>query len=124
MPVKQNNKAIREWKKENTDLIQFRVRKHEHLPERVQQAVDEGFGKSRQAYMIEAIKTALAADGIPERQDEQAEGAETSGEQKKERGPGLMEQLRLEMEDMSALRRQEVLNYARFLKAQDSSDGK
>ena len=28
----------------------------EHLPERVQQAVDQGYAKSKQAYMLEAIR--------------------------------------------------------------------
>ena len=66
MPSKQNLKAIDNWKRENTDLIRVRVRKHEHLIERVQMAVDGGFGKSRQAYILDAIRAALERDGIPE----------------------------------------------------------
>lgn len=66
MPEKQNSKAVTAWMKENTDQIRVRARKHEHLIERVQMAVDGGFGKSRQAYILDAIRAALERDGIPE----------------------------------------------------------
>lgn len=70
MANKQNTKAIDEWKKEHTDLIRLRPRKEERIIERVQMAVEKGCGKSRQAYMLEAIKKALENDGIPELKDE------------------------------------------------------
>jgi len=112
MPKKQDTKAIAAWAKENTDLIQFRARKHEHLPERVQQAVDQGYAKSRQAYMLEAIRQALDSDGIPAVN----EAEETVGASAEEK-ISLPEQIRMEMEGMSAARKQEVLNFVRFLKA-------
>lgn len=66
MTKKQNIKAIEEWNRENTDLIRIRARKKEHLNERIQMAIDKGCGKSRQAYILDAVRKALEADGIPE----------------------------------------------------------
>ena len=66
MPSKQNTKAIQEWQESNTDLIRIRSRKTDQIPQRIQQAVDAGLSKSRQSYIIEAVKQRLAADGIPE----------------------------------------------------------
>lgn len=66
MPSKQNTKAIQEWQEANTDLIRIRSRKTDQIPQRIQQAVDAGLSKSRQSYIIEAVKQRLAADGIPE----------------------------------------------------------
>ena len=124
MPSKQDTKAIAAWMKEKTDLVQFRARKHEHLPERVQQAVDAGFGKSRQAYMIDAIKAALLSDGIPEWNADAEECAQAERGSEPEKKQSLMEQLRAEMENMSASRKQEVLNFARFLRGQDQTGEK
>ena len=66
MAKKQNTKAIDAWNRENTDLIRIRARKKEHLNERIQMAIDKGCGKSRQAYILDAVRKALEADGIPE----------------------------------------------------------
>ena len=63
--AKQNIEKITAWQKDNTDRIVFRVQKKKHLPDRIQQAMDKR-GMSRQAYIIDAIETALAHDGIPE----------------------------------------------------------
>ena len=62
---KQNYAKITEWKKENTDRIQILPKKKDHLPERIQLAIDQNLGKSRQDYIINAVKQRLDADGIP-----------------------------------------------------------
>ena len=64
--TKQNYAAINKWKSENTDRIQILPRKSDQLPQRIQQAVDAGLSKSRQSYIIEAVKARLDSDGIPE----------------------------------------------------------
>lgn len=79
MPSKQNIKAIEAWNRENTDLIRIRARKKEHLNERIQMAIEKGCGKSRQAYILEAVRKALEADGIPMIEDEE-DGEETEHE--------------------------------------------
>ena len=66
MTSKQNTKAIAKWQEDNTDLIRIRTRKAERIPERIQQAVDAGLARSRQAYIIDAVKERLDRDGIPE----------------------------------------------------------
>lgn len=65
MPKKQNTKVIDAWNRENTDLIRIRARKEEHLNERIQLAIDRGITKSRQAYILDAVRKALEKDGIP-----------------------------------------------------------
>jgi len=65
MPSKQNTQAIDAWNRENTDLIRIRARKEEHLNERIQLAIDRGITKSRQAYILDAVRKALEEDGIP-----------------------------------------------------------
>ncbi len=62
---KQNIQAINRWQTENTDLIRIRPRKDDHLIERIQMAVEAGKTKSRQGFIIEAIKEKLERDGIP-----------------------------------------------------------
>ena len=69
MASKQNIQAIDAWNRENTDLIRLRVRKEERLNERIQLAIEQGKAKSRQAYILDAIKKALEADGIPTQED-------------------------------------------------------
>ena len=63
--AKQNYSAINKWKSENTDRIQILPRKSEHIPERIQLAVDAGKAASRQAYILNSIREALDRDGIP-----------------------------------------------------------
>jgi len=65
MPSKQNTQAIDAWNRENTDLIRIRARKEERLNERIQLAIDRGITKSRQAYILDAVRKALEEDGIP-----------------------------------------------------------
>lgn len=66
MTSKQNTKAIDAWQLQNIDKILIKPRKSDQLPQRIQQAVEAGLSKSRQSYIIEAVKQRLAADGIPE----------------------------------------------------------
>lgn len=65
MPSKQNIQAIDAWNRENTDLIRIRARKEEHLNERIQIAIERGITKSRQAYILDAVRKALEDDDIP-----------------------------------------------------------
>lgn len=67
--AKQNYEAISKWKSENTERIQILPRKSEHISERIQLAIEQGKAKSRQAYILDAIKKALEADGIPTLED-------------------------------------------------------
>lgn len=69
MPSKQNTQAIDAWNRENTDLIRIRARKEERLNERIQIAIDRGITKSRQAYILDAVRKALEEDGIPMLED-------------------------------------------------------
>ena len=69
MPSKQNTKAIDAWNREHTDMIRIRPRKEEHMPDRIQIAIDRGLAKSRQAYILSAVRKALESDGIPEMED-------------------------------------------------------
>ena len=66
MSAKQNTQTVQKWMNENTDLIRIHTRKSDQIPQRIQQAIDTGLSKSRQSYIIEAVKQRLAADGIPE----------------------------------------------------------
>lgn len=66
MPSKQNTKAIDVWNKANTDMIRVRARKEERLNDRIQLAIDRGIAKSRQGYILNAVRKALEKDGIPE----------------------------------------------------------
>lgn len=70
MASKQNTKAIHAWTLEHTDMIRFRARKEERLPERLQMVVDQGIAKSKQAYILEVLRKALELDGIPELKEE------------------------------------------------------
>ena len=63
--AKQNYEKINQWKAQNTDRIQILPRKEDHIPERIKLAVDSGKGKSRQDYIINAVKSKLDEDGIP-----------------------------------------------------------
>lgn len=70
MASKQNLKAIDAWQAENIERIVIKPNKREHISDRIQLAVDRGITKSRQAYILDAIKKALEADGIPQIEDE------------------------------------------------------
>ena len=64
MAKKQDIKAIDAWQSENVERIVIKPRKSDHISERIQIAVDRGITKSRQAYILDAIKKSLADDGI------------------------------------------------------------
>ena len=76
MPRKQNTKAIDVWQAEHVDRIIIKPRKEEHFSERIQMAIEKGCGKSRQAYILEAVRKALEADGIPMIEEEKKAGEE------------------------------------------------
>ena len=65
MASKQNTKAIDAWQAENIERILIKPRKSEHISDRIQIAIDRGIAKSRQAYILDAIRKALEADDIP-----------------------------------------------------------
>ena len=65
MASKQNLKAIDAWQAENVERIVIKPNKKEHISERIQIAIDRGITKSRQAYILDAIRKALEADDIP-----------------------------------------------------------
>ena len=69
MPSRQNEKAIDAWQTENVERIVIKPNKKERLSERIQIAIDRGVAKSRQAYILEAVRKALEADGIPPMED-------------------------------------------------------
>ena len=64
--AKQNIKKINEWKAAKITRINLEFRNDSGLIERIQEAVMMGKAKSRQAYIIEAVRAALERDGIPE----------------------------------------------------------
>ena len=66
MAKKQDIKAIDAWQSENIERIVIKPRKADHISERIQIAIDRGLTKSRQAYILDAVKKTLDADGIPE----------------------------------------------------------
>ena len=65
MAKKQDIKAIDAWQSENIERIVIKPRKDDHVSERIQIAIDRGIAKSRQAYILDAVKRTLDADGIP-----------------------------------------------------------
>lgn len=72
--AKQDAKKINAWKAANITRLNIEVRKDSGILERIQAAVDAGVAKSRQAYIVEAIRAALDRDGIPEVEQEEAPG--------------------------------------------------
>ena len=69
MASKQNLKAIDAWQAENVERIVIKPNKKEHISDRIQIAIDRGITKSRQSYILEAIRKALEADDIPDVED-------------------------------------------------------
>ena len=65
MASKQNTKAIDAWQAENVERILIKPRKNEHISDRIQIAIDRGIAKSRQAYILDAVRKALEEDDIP-----------------------------------------------------------
>ena len=69
MPSKQNLKAIDAWQAENIERIVIKPNKKEHISDRIQIAIDRGIAKSRQAYILDAVRKALEEDDIPPIED-------------------------------------------------------
>lgn len=65
MAKKQDTKAIDAWQAENVERIVIKPRKADHISDRIQIAINRGIAKSRQAYILDAVKKTLDADGIP-----------------------------------------------------------
>ena len=76
MAKKQDIKAIDAWQSENVERIVIKPRKADHISDRIQIAIERGLTKSRQAYILDAVKRALEADGIPALEDGAAEMGE------------------------------------------------
>lgn len=62
---KQNIQKINEWKAAKVTRINLEFRNDTGIVQAIQSAVDTGKAKSRQAYIIEAVRGALEKDGIP-----------------------------------------------------------
>jgi len=60
-----SRKDVEIWQAEHLERIVIKPNKKEHLYDRVQMAVDNGLARSRQAYILAAIRKALEEDGIP-----------------------------------------------------------
>ena len=58
-------KAIDAWQAENIERIVIKPNKKEHISDRIQIAIDRGITKSRQAYILDAVRKSLEEDGIP-----------------------------------------------------------
>lgn len=56
MASNQNTKAIDAWQAENVERILIKLRKSEHVSERIQLTIAQGKAKSRRAYILDAIK--------------------------------------------------------------------
>lgn len=63
--AKQNIQKINEWKAAKITRINLELRNDTGIVQALQSAVDTGRAKSRQAYIIEAVRSALERDGIP-----------------------------------------------------------
>lgn len=59
MPIK---KAEEEWKAKNTLMIGIRIQNSSGIPEALMHALEES-GKTKNAYIIEAIREKLIRDG-------------------------------------------------------------
>lgn len=69
MPRKQNIKAINDWQQEHLERIVIKPNKKEHISDRIQLAIDMGIAKSRQGYILDAVRKALEKDNIPKIED-------------------------------------------------------
>lgn len=55
---------INEWKAANVSRINLEIRNDTGIMEALQSAVSAGFAKSRQSYILNAVRAALERDGI------------------------------------------------------------
>ncbi|MBQ4090538.1 MAG: hypothetical protein IJC56_11785 [Clostridia bacterium] len=65
MPNKQNIKAIDAWQAEHVEKILIKPRKEEHISDRIKIAIERGYAKSKQGFIIDAVRKALDELGIP-----------------------------------------------------------
>ena len=59
---KQNLAAIDAWQAENVERITVKPRREDRISEQIQTLIDRGVARSRQDYIINAVKVALAND--------------------------------------------------------------
>ena len=55
---------IAEYQKTNNEQILIKPRKEDRISERIQVLIDSGKVASKQAYIIQAVKNQLEADGV------------------------------------------------------------
>ena len=66
MPVtKKQIDKIAEYQKANNEQILIKPRREDRISERIQVLVEQGRATSKQAYIIQAVKNQLDADGVP-----------------------------------------------------------
>ena len=53
------------YQKEHVEQILIKPRKDDRISERIQFLIEQNRTKSKQAYIIEAVKKQLEADGVP-----------------------------------------------------------
>lgn len=64
MPIRKSQQlAVTKYKREHYDIIRTQVSKDERIPQRIDEARQK-HSQSRSAYVLEAIKQRLDADGI------------------------------------------------------------
>ena len=56
---------ISEYQKANNEQILIKPRKEDRISERIQVLIDQRKTTSKQAYIIQAVKNQLEADGLP-----------------------------------------------------------
>ena len=66
MPTtKKQIEKISEYQKANNEQILIKPRKEDRISERIQFLISHGKTTSKQAYIIQAVKNQLEADGVP-----------------------------------------------------------
>ena len=66
MPAsKEQMQKIAQYQRENNEQILLKPRKSDRISERIELAIQHGKAKSRQDYILRAVKEALERDGFP-----------------------------------------------------------
>ena len=68
--AKANIEKINQWKAANITRINLEIRNDTGMMEAIQSAVSAGCARSRQAYILNAVREALERDGFMPRQSE------------------------------------------------------
>lgn len=63
---KQNVKRIDEWQAQNVERLVIKPRLEDNISTRIDALIEKGIAKSRQSYIIDAIKAQLQKDEKPE----------------------------------------------------------